>query len=394
MAKKSNSQTAAGMFNFSSMMEDYYGYSPGDSDDAGRASKRAFQENMIQSAFDSQLAMQNAAMAQEFELDAAKTYGDLELRNQKQLMNDTFKYGMQKMDQEYNYQSRFAVDEAKRNLDTMSHAGNVQANQTKLEGIENRLTIGEQGKQTRLNIGAQADADIKTMGGTKRDYQKDALESAERSIGLAGAEERKNIAASGAEALKQIDAGASADIRRNVETVSADVQRAKDITGGTSRDVQKDALESQERMQKESGIQALDQIGASGAEAVKQIGAQAQADQGTTRVAGEESRKNIGAQSDADVRSIGATSDADVRNIAAQSDSNVRGIAAQGEVDVTKLTTQGGIDKDLLGIKGDQALAQIGATGTETRTTMDKQNEIDAKKENRSEARSRALARR
>ena len=152
---RNSASTAAGMFNFGSLMEDYYGYSPDSDDPAGAASKRTFQENMIQSAFDSQLAMQNAAQAQEFELDAAKTYGDLELRNQKQLMNDTFKYGMRKMETEYNYQSRFAVDEAKRNLDTMTAAGQIQQNQTKLEGLENRMTLNTQGQIDLANIGAQ-----------------------------------------------------------------------------------------------------------------------------------------------------------------------------------------------------------------------------------------------
>ena len=292
----SNSNVAAGMFNFGSVMDQYYGYTP--SDDAGRASKLSFQGNMIQSAFDSQLGMQNAAMAQEFELDSAKTYADLELRNQKALMADNFKYGMQKMEAEFGYQSKFSTQVHGQDIEKMGEAGEIQQDQTKLEGVENRMTLDTQGKIDLKNISGSADADI----------------------------------------------------RRNVETVGADVQRATDIAGGTSRDVQKDALESSERMQKESGIQALDQIGAAGSEAVRQIGAQAAADQGTTRVGGEETRKTIGAQTDADVTTIGA--------------------------------------------QGTQDIAKIQTTGEEGRKTIQEQDKVDTKKENRAEARSRALARR
>ena len=42
--------------------------------------------------------------------DAAK----LELANTSMIMEDEFNYGMQKMGAEYDYQSKFAVDEANR----------------------------------------------------------------------------------------------------------------------------------------------------------------------------------------------------------------------------------------------------------------------------------------
>ena len=61
------SGAAIDMFDFQGMMDDYYSSDP--TDDAGIAGKRTFQQNMIQSAFDSQLAMAQAEKAQEYDLD-------------------------------------------------------------------------------------------------------------------------------------------------------------------------------------------------------------------------------------------------------------------------------------------------------------------------------------
>ena len=85
------------MFNFQNVMKDYYGHKPKSDDDAGRASKRTFQANMIQSAFDTQLSMMQAEQAQKYDLDTRLATADLELSNQKALMKDTFTYGMKKM---------------------------------------------------------------------------------------------------------------------------------------------------------------------------------------------------------------------------------------------------------------------------------------------------------
>ena len=83
------------MFNFQDVMGDYYGYKP--ADDAGKASKRTFQANMVQSSFDTQLAMMQAEQAQRYDLDTRLQTANLELSNQKELMKDTFSYGTQKM---------------------------------------------------------------------------------------------------------------------------------------------------------------------------------------------------------------------------------------------------------------------------------------------------------
>ena len=58
-----------GIFNFGQIMEDFYNYKPGEDDTLGQMQKNAFQGNLVQTAFDSQLASalaeQNSAIAQE-----------------------------------------------------------------------------------------------------------------------------------------------------------------------------------------------------------------------------------------------------------------------------------------------------------------------------------------
>ena len=64
----------------------------------------------------------------------------LELANQSQIMKDEFDYETQKMGAEYDFQSKFATDEANRELNKMGFGADLQQNQTKLEGEQNRLS--------------------------------------------------------------------------------------------------------------------------------------------------------------------------------------------------------------------------------------------------------------
>ena len=86
------------------------------------------------------------------------------LRNQTELNAQEYKYGTFKAAQAYEQESRFAVDEASRELKRQAAAGDIQQNQTKLEGSENRLTLGEQGRQDRLNINTQGTQDRANIG--------------------------------------------------------------------------------------------------------------------------------------------------------------------------------------------------------------------------------------
>ena len=94
---KKNRKAEQGMFNFGSIMNDFYNSKPEAGTDQALM-KSAFQGNMIQSALDSQLAQQlgafNAGLAQ----TNMRAQADLEQRNQAALMKDEFNYGMQQMD--------------------------------------------------------------------------------------------------------------------------------------------------------------------------------------------------------------------------------------------------------------------------------------------------------
>ena len=195
------------MFNFQSVMGDYYGYNP--KDDAGKASKRTFQANMVQSAFDTQLAMTQAEQAQQYDLDTRLATANLELSNQKELMKDTFSYGTQKMAMEYDLQSRFAVDDAARDLNKMAAAGGIQKNQTRLEGTENRLTLDQQGREEveqigangveqRKGIGAQGDVDLSKIGATGTEQRKGIQTQGDVDISKIGAQGDVDISKIGA----------------------------------------------------------------------------------------------------------------------------------------------------------------------------------------------------
>ncbi len=218
--RESTTGVSKGIFNLQGMMDDFYGFNVKEQDAEGRAIKRTFQANMVQSAFDTQMAKDMAFANQEIASSAMNQAADLEMRNQAQVMKDEFDYGMQKMGAEFDYQNRFATDEATRQTYLMSHAGNIQQNQTSLEGEENRMGMVTTGEQERLNLDKS--------GQIQKGLQ-----------ALQGEQAKEQIKAGGDEAVRQIGAQGDQDIRRG----------------------------------EQQGKQAIEQIGASGEQALKQIGA-------------------------------------------------------------------------------------------------------------------------
>ena len=68
-------------------------------------------------------------------------------------------------------------------------------------------------------------------------------------------------------------------------------------------------------------------------------------------------------------------------------------ISAQGAVDLSKIGAQGDQDRKNIGAQGDQDVRKIGAQGDDNRKTMEKEDELTARRSNRQQARSRSLAR-
>lgn len=161
-----------GLFNFQNLMNEFYKYDTKDDPDAA-AMKNAFQGNAIQSVFDTQQAKELAYANQEIASNAMNQASNLEQRNMAQVMKDEFVYGMTKMGQEYDFQSRFAVDEANRTLNQTAMQGDVDMNKTSNEYSEDRTTqLGDSYVKEGIGtIEAEADQERKTKVGEETDYK-------------------------------------------------------------------------------------------------------------------------------------------------------------------------------------------------------------------------------
>ena len=143
-----------GMFNFQSVMDQFYNFKPEKGDAEGNAIKRNFQANMIQSGFDSQLAkdmaQQQSSIAQSNMTHAA----DLEARNTSSNMEPEFNYGMQSMGAQFDYQDKFANNQYDRDLGTLAATGEQQRATDSNTAPEGRETVSE---ENRLKDKTRAD---------------------------------------------------------------------------------------------------------------------------------------------------------------------------------------------------------------------------------------------
>ena len=138
---------------------------------------------------------------------------------------------------------------------------------------------------------------------------------------------------------------------------------------------------------------------------VTKIGAQGTEDRANIStqqiMQGAREQANIGAQGTQDRANIKtqqqAQSDRETENIRVQGDSDRQSIqtqqSSQGERERGNISTQGSEDRQSIGAQGDQDVRKIGAQGDDNRQTMEKEDELTAKKSNRQAARSRSLAR-
>ena len=179
-----------GLFNFQNLMNEFYKYDTKDDPDAA-AMKNAFQGNAIQSVFDTQQAKELAYANQEIAANAMNQASNLEQRNMAQVMKDEFVYGMTKMGQEYDFQSRFAVDEANRNLNQIAMQGDTEMNKTSNEYSEVRETqLGDEYlKQGKGVIGAEGAEDRKVIEteGTETRATELGTQYTDKGIGKIGA---------------------------------------------------------------------------------------------------------------------------------------------------------------------------------------------------------------
>tara|TARA_B110000444_G_scaffold246007_1_gene267087 strand:+ start:130 stop:912 length:783 start_codon:yes stop_codon:yes gene_type:complete len=201
-----------GMFNFQGIMDDFYGYSPGEDDSEGRAQKNSFQANMVQSGFDSNLA-KDMAYAQSGIAKGNMTHAaDLELRNKTALMNDEYNKGMMSMGGQFEFQNRFAEDQNVRDItkDTTNTAtqfefGNkAQENQnirdTTKDSTEraDNFEYANQGAENQSVRDVNQQAAMAGMSFDMADKMADNNNVRDMAkIGFTGDENRKNLAATG-----------------------------------------------------------------------------------------------------------------------------------------------------------------------------------------------------
>ena len=100
--------TYAGMFNFQGIMDQFYNYKPGSNDELGNAIKQTFASNMIQSAFDKEMAKEMGEYQNALGQSNMQLAAQLELANNSSMMQQEFNYGMQSMGAQFDYQNEFA----------------------------------------------------------------------------------------------------------------------------------------------------------------------------------------------------------------------------------------------------------------------------------------------
>jgi len=136
-----------GNFGFNQVMEQFYNFEPDEDDSEGRAIKRNFQANMVQSGFDQALAEGMAQTQSGIAQNNMTHAADLEARNTASNMQQEFNYGMQSMAGQFELQDKFADNQSERDLGMLTATGEQQRLLENSKGLQQRYTIIEQGKQ-------------------------------------------------------------------------------------------------------------------------------------------------------------------------------------------------------------------------------------------------------
>ena len=438
-----------GLFNLNELMNNLYSSSGEDSPEV-QAIKNTFQANMVQSAFDTQMAKDIAAQNQSIASDAMLQAANLEQRNQSTLMKDEFDYGMLKMEGEYKYQSQFAVDQAQRDTVMASHMGNIQQNQTRLEGKLNLASIDAQGENERATVGlqgqiqqglqklqgAQAIKQIQEQGKQQIKQLDKQIRSTEKLQGMQGAQALEQIMAQNQGAAQVADIGAkaqtgvasiqsqgqqkvagiqasSAEKQTGMQTQSAEniagmqtasaerqtgmqTQSAENITGMQTASAERQTaatLGSQMQQLKEQIAATADLQEKSGDQALAQIGAQGSEAVKQIIEQGNQAERLGNQQGRQALEQIQATGDQSVRQIGAQGDESVRQIGAQGDQSVRQIGAQGDQSFRLQEQLGNIQSRQIGEQGDQAVRQIGatgEQERENIKQQQRSTAKDRA----
>lgn len=324
-----------GNFGFNQIMEEFYNFEPDEDDAEGRAIKRNFQANMVQSGFDQALAegmaQTQSAIAQNNMTHAA----DLEQRNTASNMQQEFNYGMQSMAGQFEMQDKFADNQSERDLGMLTATGEQQRLLENSKGLQQRYTVIEQGKQNEQL------ADIQ---GSYGNQQANIAADASKYGSAASADASKYGSDKTSEASKyQSDASVT-----NTQTQAASQDRATD---------------AQER---------ASNYGANKTFEASKLNTEASVTNTNTQAASQDK------QTAASITNTQTTADASKYGADKAAQASMYGADATKEASM---------------YQSDTSTRNITETGNQQRETMGYQDSLDAGKEKRQSARSRSMAR-
>jgi flotillin len=325
-----------GNFGFNQVMQDFYNYQPGEDDDEGRAIKRNFQANMVQSGFDQELAegmaYTQSGIAQQNMTHAA----DLEQRNTAANMQQEFNYGMQSMAGQFEFQDKFADNQSERDIGMLTATGEQQRLLENSKGLQERYTIEAQGEQNKQM------ADIQGSYGNQQ----------------------ANIAAD----ASKYGSKEAADASKFGSQQSADASK---YGSKQAADASKFGAEKSADATKFSASQQAD---------ASKYGAKISADASITNTKTQAASTDKATAAQERASNFQASTSAD---------------ASKYQSDKSSQASMYGADKtkEASNYAADANIRNTTETGKQQRETMGYQNELEGQKENRQAARSRSMAR-
>jgi len=191
-----NNSFEPGIFNFGQIMEDFYTQDIAEDDTLGQMQKSAFQGNLVQTAFDSQLASaladQNSALAQE----NMTVQANLEKINSLDLMQAEFGYNELSKESNFEYENSFANSQYDRDIGMLTATGEQQRDNIKEQSNQDRLTNIVQGEQDRLTDAQQLASQEKIATGqfASNDYQADVAADASKFGAQTSADASRDVA--------------------------------------------------------------------------------------------------------------------------------------------------------------------------------------------------------
>ena len=138
------------MFNFQGVMDQFYNYTPDKDDDFGNAMKMTFAGNMVQQAFDKEMAKEMGHFQNALGQSNMQMAANLELANNSSMMQQEFNYGMQSMDAQFEKQNDFANAQFDRDIATIAATGKDARATQDNAGYNNRLQSITEAEQARL----------------------------------------------------------------------------------------------------------------------------------------------------------------------------------------------------------------------------------------------------